>query len=661
MAAIDEDTLSRYIPHLGDRVFARNWTSGERNEERKRILVDRLRSKMRLPSTSGPAQTATQSRNRTGVGNRNAERETRKIEVGWMNYHNGVLKQVRRPTGGGTREIIVRKSDTMKKILEDAKKMFFPNGKSTKGHMDEFEFSLCVMGSGEPLEDTLTVGSVYDTTHHKLLRLYVCSKRKYAETSTDWNATPESPPPDSPHAESTCTSVSNTTSTPDSLSPHAFSSTLSQLSPIVPAPVSEIGQLGSTPSPPIPACVIPHSNEEDEEVMFLGDPRNLSCDDANDTLVYEPQITPMPTFGNLLTSLLDDDVVDATCDANSTNFFENPENVAEKQLLTIRSAHCIADMITAFSDPNILDANITFERVLENGDIENGVGRGLVLDCLTDFWTKFYLSRTSGTTFKVPNLHHTYKEREWEAVARIVAFGWKFKYLPVQLARPFLLEAFSINQSTSSSTLREAFFNYISPNEKDALTEALNDFPNADFDELLTILGSHSCTTLPTEQNLAKLLDEIAHKELVQEPAFIIKCWKPILKVITERDSFTAAALEKILDDLKPKARNLTKTIHFPHEMSQAQRTTSLHLLRFVRELDAQEIGHFLRFCTGSDLFLSKTIQVSFTDMSNFERRPVAHTCSCSLELASTYATFAEFRTEFLGVLKSGVWVMDMA
>lgn len=77
MTAIDEDTLSRYIPHLGDRVFARNWTNGEWNEERKRILVDRLWSKMRLSGTSGPA---TQSRNRIDVGNKNAERGTRKMK-----------------------------------------------------------------------------------------------------------------------------------------------------------------------------------------------------------------------------------------------------------------------------------------------------------------------------------------------------------------------------------------------------------------------------------------------------------------------------------------------------------------------------------------------------------------------------------------------------
>ncbi|XP_041924294.1 uncharacterized protein LOC121688641 [Alosa sapidissima] len=645
MAVIDDDTLSRYIPHLGDRVFARNWTNGECHEDRRRILIDRLRSKMKLPC-SGPAPTATQTHSRKsfGVGNKNAEKNTRKIEVGWMNYHNGVLKQVRRPTGGGTREVIVRKDETMKNILEDGKRMFFPNGKSTKGQVDDFEFTLCVMGSEVPLEDTLSIASLYDLTRHKILRLYVCTKKKNSETN--FNDTPRQ---DSSLVENTCITLQSSSSFPDCQ--------ISLHSPVMPVVPHEMAQLMSTSSPVMSTCaaVIPHSNEDDE-VQFLGDSVVILCDDASDTLVYTPEVPPQLLFENLLT----DSDVSPMCDDSSSSFYENPENVAERQTLTIRSAHCMSDLIKAFSDPNILDANVSFQRVLENGDIENGVGNGLNMDCLTEFWGKFYLSRTCGTTFKVPTLHHTYKEREWEAVARIVAFGWqKYKYLPIELAPPFLLEAFSIPTSTCS--LMEAFFNYISPSEKDALTEALNDFHQADLDELLTILGSHSCTSLPTELNLAKLLDEIAHKELVQEPAFIIKCWKPILKSITERDSLTTEVMAKTLIDLKPKARNVTKCTNFPREMSHAERTTSLHLLRFIREMNDPEIGLFLRYCTGSDLFLGKMIQVTFVNMPDFARRPVAHTCSCALELASNYTTFSEFRSEFLAVLKSGIWVMDMA
>lgn len=139
-----------------------------------------------------------------------------------------------------------------------------------------------------------------------------------------------------------------------------------------------------------------------------------------------------------------------------------------------------------------------------------------------------------------------------------------------------------------------------------------------------------------------------------------MKCWKPILRSVGQ--SMSWEGLNKILDDLKPKPRNITKTIKFPGSMSLEKQTTSNHLLRFVREIDEKELGLFLRYCTGSHLFLSKTIKVTFTaEKPQFARAPLAHTYNCSLELASYYKDYADFRTEFISVLKSGVWIMDVA
>lgn len=96
--------------------------------------------------------------------------------------------------------------------------------------------------------------------------------------------------------------------------------------------------------------------------------------------------------------------------------------------------------------------------------------------------------------------------------------------------------------------------------------------------------------------------------------------------------------------------------------MSMEEKTTSNHLLRFVRERDEKELALFLRYCTESDLFLSMTIKVTLTaEQPQFARAPLARTCSCSLELASNYKDDAEFKTKFIFVLKSGVWVIDLA
>lgn len=45
--------------------------------------------------------------------------------------------------------------------------------------------------------------------------------------------------------------------------------------------------------------------------------------------------------------------------SNETSmFFENPTNIVEKQSIVIRRVNCMTDMIQAFSDKNILHANI---------------------------------------------------------------------------------------------------------------------------------------------------------------------------------------------------------------------------------------------------------------------------------------------------------------
>lgn len=41
-----------------------------------------------------------------------------------MNYQDDSYKQVRRPKGGGTREIVVKKEDTVSKVLDIGRKLF---------------------------------------------------------------------------------------------------------------------------------------------------------------------------------------------------------------------------------------------------------------------------------------------------------------------------------------------------------------------------------------------------------------------------------------------------------------------------------------------------------------------------------------------------------
>ena len=111
---------------------------------------------------------------------------------------------------------------------------------------------------------------------------------------------------------------------------------------------------------------------------------------------------------------------------------------------------------------------------------------------------------------------------------------------------------------------------------------------------------------------------------------------------------------------LHPTLRKVIRSISYPTTMNDQQKDIGKHLSTFLRASDTQHLSLFLRFCTGSDLFLGKTITLSFTHLQGMQRRPIAHTCGCYLELPIDYDNYPDFRHEMNKVLESGVWAMDI-
>ena len=72
------------------------------------------------------------------------------------------------------------------------------------------------------------------------------------------------------------------------------------------------------------------------------------------------------------------------------------------------------------------------------------------------------------------------------------------------------------------------------------------------------------------------------------------------------------------------------------------------------------ELTRFLRFVTGSSVLINEGIKVVFNNLTGAARRPISHTCSCSLELPLSYTTctFPEFEAEFTKVLLDDAWLL---
>ncbi|KAK5874178.1 hypothetical protein PBY51_019151 [Eleginops maclovinus] len=207
------------------------------------------------------------------------------------------------------------------------------------------------------------------------------------------------------------------------------------------------------------------------------------------------------------------------------------------------------------------------------------------------------------------------------------------------------------------SNLLESFLQYVSIQDQDILKKALEDFSSVDSSELMEVLENYECRKMIKAETLPQILKEIAHKELVQKPRYVIVCWKQLMhgKVNIAHDDLLAR-----YQALRPNPRRVQGLLDFQEVMTSKQREVENHLRRYLRELDEDHLGKFLRFTTGSDIITCTKIQVVFTKMSDFSRRPIGHTCGFVLEVSDSYDNFPDFRSEFSAVLDSNIWVMDI-
>ncbi|KAL3973707.1 hypothetical protein ACER0C_024914 [Sarotherodon galilaeus] len=570
IALMDDATLANYIPSYGDRIALFNFCKSKQPLSKRKLgLLQKLREKMKTRKESPKENT---SHTDAGIRQTKKQKATRNVEIGWMHSDGKIAKQVRAKQGGGTRKIQMATDAGLKDILQEGKKLFFPDGISPKGCETDFEFEVWDFKQNHLNDDTCqSIGNMYEAARLTMLRFYIATKPKDPEED----------------ASETSEVV------------FVSESSGSDINPL------QVGEVGGN----------------FDEVI------------TGSEISDDPEITFGPIF----------------------NAEEDTEDTLNVITITIRYTDTLRDMITAFSDADILRKTLNVKRILPDNTEEPGTGSGILRDVLTCFWHEFYERCTLGATVKVPFIGHDFPAEKWKAVGRILLKGYEeCQYFPNKLAIPFLEQVLF---NGVYSDLKAHFLQFVSSQECDVLMEAVKNFSAVDLDDLVEVLDSYGCRKRITAETLPTILDEIAHKELVQKPMFVIDCWR---EIINPHISLSPEALTKLFSELQPTSKKVCQLLKFAVDLTPQQKEVKNHLKRFIRELDNIKLQKFMRFCTGSDLIVTNSIYVEFQDMTEFTRRPVEHTCGNVLQLANSYENFPDFRSEFNAVLESNVWVMDI-
>lgn len=199
----------------------------------------------------------------------------------------------------------------------------------------------------------------------------------------------------------------------------------------------------------------------------------------------------------------------------------------------------------------------------------------------------------------------------------------------------------------------------IPPLDRDVLRLALNRFQDVDEEDLLEALATVECRVTPTQGNIQNVITELANLHVIKKTAYVAECWGPILKQYLI--PILSKSLECINEELTVTTRKVLKLLCFPDINSLAEKATADAFKQYVKLCTPEKLSAFLRFVTGSDLILGKSIKVSFTPpVSDFTLRPVAHTCGCELHLSKSYDSLILLREHFDNILDSKMLRMDI-
>ena len=182
----------------GDILSLRAYVSqnqGSNNDEerqaRKASLIEQLLEQKK--TSSGGNGTKRKPQLQTG-SKKQKHKSSKKVQVGWMHYNEGQQRYVpvRMAKGGGARDIEMPLDADIEYVKESSASLFFPNGTSNFGKLDEIELSvgnysgdiLSLLKDDSGVSHAFSIQKYYKINKTTRARLYLMSRQKSSLLNT---------------------------------------------------------------------------------------------------------------------------------------------------------------------------------------------------------------------------------------------------------------------------------------------------------------------------------------------------------------------------------------------------------------------------------------------------------------------------------------------
>ena len=291
---------------------------------------------------------------------------------------------------------------------------------------------------------------------------------------------------------------------------------------------------------------------------------------------------------------------------------------------------------------------------------------GVARNMFSGFWEEAAKRVFDGSNLLIPAIHPEIEV--FPTLGRVLSHGFlACNYLPVVITFPTLVSVLlGPNTVVPDSILLSIFTDLLTDLELRILREAIgckSPF-NQELMNLIDVLARFGCKEISTNETIRTVLTRISHYELLSKPLSAVTLMNSGIPSVHK-----AWWQRKSVDELHQLYMALTATpakvlqVIYAETSNLSEERMMNYLTQFIGGMKQEMVRRVLRFTTGSSVCLSRSINIVFNKSIGFSRHPVGHTCSCTLELPTTYNSYPEFTYEFQQLLMQpeNEWTMDVA
>lgn len=336
----------------------------------------------------------------------------------------------------------------------------------------------------------------------------------------------------------------------------------------------------------------------------------------------------------------------------------------------IRRSELLDDVVTLYrkNQPKIYQEYPFHIKFVAEKAIDAG---GVSRDMFSAFFEEMYKAYFDSANLLSPIVHPGMDVEVMSILGAIISHAYiATGILPIRIAFPTLACCLlGANTEISSEVLIQTFIDSLSLYDasviKRACAEARAKQPvfSSDLMSLvLSVFSRYGVRQLPTPPQLQQTLSQVAAFEFISKPSAAISLLysgvpdqhRPFWQELHADDFLTIYGAQTVsVETVLTMLENAVGT-------NANEERISCYLRQYIGSMNSDTLRSFLRFVTGSTVCSSPSIEVTFNGLAGSARRPIAHTCTPSLELSWTYKTYFEFVDELDKCLSNPyTWFMD--